>query len=127
MEALESKMASMLDLFEAEKERNEARLMKERQDRMKGEDQVRQLQSELMDQRRIAEVKMAETKRSMQEDEVSVLRLCSNRINSDKNRSSRRFERSWCAKSVDWRMTWTQRGRPFRRSRRRSHRTRLRI
>ena len=55
MEALEAKMTSMLDLFEEEKMKTEARLMKERQERMHGEDHVKQLQAELQEQRKIAD------------------------------------------------------------------------
>lgn len=74
MEALEAKMSSMLDLFEEEKMKTEARLMKERLERMQGEDQVKQLQAELQEQRKIAEsVQMAESfKKRVDEGEVRV-------------------------------------------------------
>ena len=81
MEALEAKMTSMLDLFEEEKMKTEARLMKERQERMHGEDHVKQLQAELQEQRKIAEsAQMAESfKRRVDEGEV---RLLHNRVKS---------------------------------------------
>ncbi len=74
MEALEKRMANMAELFEEEKMKNEARLMRERQERMQGEDQVRQLQAELLEQRKVAEmsVQMSERfKRKVDEEEVS--------------------------------------------------------
>ncbi|KDN41330.1 kinesin-domain-containing protein [Tilletiaria anomala UBC 951] len=74
MEALEARVASMADLFEEEKMKNEARLMKERQDRMRGEEQVKQLQAELGEQRRIAERVVIENRRSVEEEEFEQLR-----------------------------------------------------
>jgi kinesin family protein C1 len=54
MNAIESKITSMQDLFDLEKRRTEDLLTRERAERQSQEDKVRQLEQDLLEQRRVA-------------------------------------------------------------------------
>ena len=55
MVAIESRITSMQDLFELERKRTEGLLTRERTERQVQEDKVRQLEQDLLEQRRVAE------------------------------------------------------------------------
>lgn len=76
MDAIESKMSSMQDLFELERKRTEDLLAKERTERLAQEEKVRQLEEDLTEQRRVAVSSKQEAarRRTMADDEVRCAR-----------------------------------------------------
>lgn len=81
MDAMESRLASMAELFELERQKTEEKWNKERSDRLAQEDKVRQLEEDLIEQRKIAQSKQEEIKRrrTLADDELLQLTAKCNR------------------------------------------------
>ncbi len=81
MDAMESRLASMAELFELERQKTEEKWNKERSDRLAQEDKVRQLEEDLIEQRKIAQSKQDEIKRrrTLADDEILQLTAKFNR------------------------------------------------
>ncbi|SPO30756.1 c-terminal kinesin [Ustilago trichophora] len=81
MDAMESRLASMAELFELERQKTEEKWNKERSERLAQEDKVRQLEEDLIEQRKIAQSKQDEIKRrrTLADDEVLQLTAKFNR------------------------------------------------
>lgn len=72
MDAMESRIASMAELFELERQKTEEKLKNERYERLAQEDKVRLLEQDLQEQRKIAQTKQEEAKRrrTLADDEI---------------------------------------------------------
>ncbi|PWY98165.1 kinesin-domain-containing protein [Testicularia cyperi] len=81
MDAIESRIASMAELFELERQKTEDKWNKERAERLVQEDKVKQLQQDLQEQRKIAQSKQEEIKRrrTLADDEILQLTAKFNR------------------------------------------------
>ncbi|SPO30991.1 c-terminal kinesin [Ustilago trichophora] len=81
MDAMESRLASMAELFELERQKTEEKWNKERSERLAQEDKVRQLEEDLIEQRKIAQSKQDEIKRrrTLADDEMLQLTAKFNR------------------------------------------------
>ncbi|KAI3488555.1 hypothetical protein L1887_47429 [Cichorium endivia] len=81
MDAMESRLASMAELFELERTKTEEKWNKERSERLAQEDKVRQLEEDLLEQRKIAQSKQEEIKRrrTLADDEMLQLTAKFNR------------------------------------------------
>lgn len=81
MDAMESRLASMAELFELERQKTEEKWNKERSERLAQEDKVRQLEEDLLEQRKIAQSKQDEIKRrrTIADDEILQLTAKFNR------------------------------------------------
>ncbi|PWN51008.1 C-terminal kinesin, partial [Violaceomyces palustris] len=72
MDAMESRLSSMQELFEQERQKTEEKWNKERQERLAQEDKVRQLEEDLLEQRKLAAASKQEAnrRRTMADDEI---------------------------------------------------------
>lgn len=73
MDAIETQLASMQSLFDLERRRTEDILIREQTERRQQEDKVRQLEEDLMEQRRAALLSAERNSRSLADDELDDL------------------------------------------------------
>lgn len=73
MDAIETQLASMQSLFDLERKRTEDILIREQTERRQQEDKVRQLEEDLMEQRRAALLSAERNSRSLADDELDEL------------------------------------------------------
>ena len=72
MDAMESRLATMQELFDLERQKTEEKWNRERQERLAQEDKVRQLEEDLREQQKIAQSRQEEIKRrrTLADDEL---------------------------------------------------------